>query len=54
MGISNFITDSANNVYDAPKSLKVNYDKIGELQRKLILKKKGSNNYFKLLNIINK
>ena len=54
MGIRNFVTDSANNVYDAPKSLIINYDKIGELQRKLALKKKGSNNYIKLSNKINK
>lgn len=54
MGVSNFVTDSANNVYDAPKSLINNYDKIGKLQKKLSLKKKGGNNYIKLLNKINK
>ena len=54
MGISNFVTDSANNVYEAPKSLINNYGKIGKLQKKLALKKKGSNNYIKLLNKINK
>ena len=54
MGISNFVTDSANNVYEAPKSLLNNYDKIGKLQKKLVNRKKGSNNYIKLLNQINK
>ena len=54
MGISNFVTDSNNNVYYAPKSLINNYDKISKLQKKLALKKKGSNNYFKLLDKINK
>ena len=54
MGVSNFVTDSANNVYNSPKSLLNNYDKIGKLQKKLANKKKRSNNYIKLLNQINK
>ena len=54
MGISNFVTDNANNVYNSPKSLLNNYDKIGKLQKKLANKKKGSNNYIKLSNKINK
>lgn len=54
MGISDFVTDSCGNHYKAPKSLIKNYNKIGELQRKLSKKRRGSNNYNKLQNKINK
>lgn len=54
MGVSDFVVDSCGNSYQGPKSLINNYDKIGELQRQLSLKKRGSNNYHKLQNKINK
>lgn len=54
MGVSNFVHDSSNNIYNAPKELMNTYDKIGRLQKSLSLKKKGSNNYKKLENKINK
>ena len=54
MGVSEFVTDSCGNSYKAPKSLIGNYDKIGELKRKLSLKRCGSNNSIKLQNKINK
>ncbi len=54
MGVSNFVHDSSNNIYNAPKELMNAYDKIGRLQKSLSLKKKGSNNYKKLENKINK
>lgn len=54
MGVSNFVHDSSNNIYNAPKELMNAYDKIGRLQKSLSLKKKGSNNYKKIENKINK
>lgn len=54
MGVSNFVHDSSNNIYNAPKELMNTYDKIGRLQKSLSLKKKGSNNYKKIENKINK
>lgn len=54
MGVSNFVHDSSNNIYNAPKELMNAYDKIGRLQKILSLKKKGSNNYKKIENKINK
>lgn len=54
MGVSKFATDNVGNTYESPKALIVNYNKISDLQRQLVLKKKGSNNYIKLQNKINK
>ena len=54
MGVSNFVHDSSNNIYNAPKELMNTYDKIGRLQKSLSLKMKGSNNYKKIENKINK
>ena len=54
MGVSNFIHDSSNNIYNAPKELMNTYDKIGKLQKSLSLKMKGSNNYKKIENKIDK
>ena len=53
MGVSNFVHDSSNNIYNAPKELINTYDKIGKLQKSLSLKMKGSNNYKKIENKIN-
>lgn len=54
MGVSTFMTDNVGNTYDAPKALIKYYDKISKLQKELTSKKKGSNNYIKLQNNINK
>lgn len=54
MGVSHFVHDSSNNIYNAPKELINTYGKIGKLQKELSLKKKGSNNYKKLESKINK
>ena len=54
MGVSNFVHDSSNNIYNAPKELMNTYGKIGKLQKSLSLKMKGSNNYKKIENKINK
>ena len=38
MGVSNFVHDSSNNIYNAPKELMNTYDKIGKLQKKSFFK----------------
>lgn len=54
MGVHNFVHDSSNNIYKAPYKLISNGEKLSKFQKKLSLKKKGSNNYKKLENKINK
>lgn len=54
MGVHNFVHDSSNNIYNAPRRLINNGEKLSKLQKKLSLKRKGSNNYKKLQNKINK
>lgn len=53
-GIKNFMTASNGEIYNYPKSIVRRYNRIKRLQHYLDKKQKGSNNYNKLLQRINK